>query len=94
METVKILMPARMIPVNETVTMRTGEKEYTILDEVRIYGMEGDNNHITADDSTRFLMAGNKINVVSGDKELMWAVRLDELMKFIGNYMASKRSHK
>jgi hypothetical protein len=75
----KVLMEVRDIPVGATVTKKTGEKIYTLRDDVKIYGSTQEQTEalreLKADEGTRFLISQNgDISIISGDTELLWHV--------------------
>ena len=80
---IKILLPARLIPIGSNVTKRTGEKVYTIKNEIRFFGGEDKFPTIRSDKDTRFLVADNSIVVVSGETELLWEVDSDTLKCYL-----------
>lgn len=76
----KILMPARDIPLEATVTKRGGEKEYVLRDRLRIFGEDGKPKELRAEEGTRLLVASNgDANVVAGNTELIWQADEDEV---------------
>lgn len=75
----KVILEVREIPVGSTVTKKTGEKVYTLRDDVKIYGSTQEQTEtlreLKADSGTRFLIAQNgDISIVSGDVEMLWHV--------------------
>lgn len=82
-------MEAKDIPVGSTVTKKTGEKPYTIRDDIKIYGSTTPDQRETlrelkADSGTRFMVAGDgNINIISGDQELLWHVSEGDLYRWI-----------
>ena len=81
---IAVLLPAMDIPLDSTVTKRTGEKEYTLRDRLRIYGEENSPKEIKAADGSRFLVSENgDANVVSGTTKLLWHVEEEELIYYL-----------
>ena len=89
-DAVKILLSASKIPTGATVTKRTGQKQYMIVDTLKVYGLDGGNREIKGDDNTRFLVAGTNMNAISGDTELMWHTTVGDFFF----HCQSQRSHK
>lgn len=78
----KVLIPAKDIPLGSIVTKKTGDKPYTIREGVKIYGTveQQTTREIKCDDGTRFLVsAAGDINIVNSDTELLWHVCDDDL---------------
>lgn len=69
-----VLMKARDIPVGSFVTKRTGEKEYTVEDRIRVFPTgDGPSQEIKAEGGARFLANGRgDFNVVDPKTELLW----------------------
>ena len=82
---VKVQMLAKDIPLNSTVTKRTGVKEYKLLDKMRIFGRKGheENHIINAQGGVRFLCCDGDANVISGETELMWLAHPDSLISIL-----------
>lgn len=83
----KVLLSAREIPFEATVTKRTGEKKYTLKETVRVYGDTKERHQeIKTDSDTRFLMAQDMspaIAAISADTELIWEVSPNQLYDWI-----------
>ena len=85
---IKVLLPASMIPVGSTVTKRTGEKEYQIVDKLRIFGPENERKELNAADGCRFLTTfGGDTNMVSRDTILGWNVDAWKLRNYLDDYL-------
>jgi len=87
--TMKVLIAASEIPVGGKVTKKTGEKVYTIRDDIKIYGKTGPEQtetlrELRADRETRFMVSEDcSINIISGDTELLWHVDAEELYRYL-----------
>ena len=80
----KILMPAGSIPVDSTVTKRTGDKKYMLRDRIRIFGEDGGPREIKASDGARFLVAQNgDANAVNSTTELLWYAEESDLIQYL-----------
>ena len=82
----KVLMPAKDIPLGAIVTKKTGDKPYTIRENVKIYGTVEQQTirEIKCDDGTRFLVsATGDINIVNSDTELLWHVSDRDLYNYL-----------
>lgn len=84
----KVLIAVRDIPVGSSVTKKTGDKPYTLRDDVKIYGSTQEQREtlreLKADEGTRFLIAQNgDISIVSGDTELLWHVAERDLYQYL-----------
>lgn len=67
-----LLMKAVDIPIGSTVTMRTGEKPYTITDKLRVFDAKAKAWTIPVRDGARFLVHDADVNVVSSETVLLW----------------------
>jgi len=87
----KLLIEAKQIPNGATVSKKTGDCVYTLRDEIKIWGTCTPENmdtlkELRSDKETRFMISENgNINVVSGDKELLWHASNEELYRFFYN---------
>ena len=84
--TLKIILPVRSIPVESTVVKKTGEKLYTVLDQLVIYPVGGGRQVIKAEEGTRFIVPksnGHSINCVSGDTEMIWLANAREVRELL-----------
>lgn len=81
----RILLPAGEIPSGSVVTKRTGEKEYTLVQEVTIYGPEKNQERIIkSDENSRFLDSGNgQFNAVGSQTLLLWRAERWELQEYL-----------
>lgn len=91
----KLILEAKSIPVGSTVTKKTGEKEYTIRDDIKIYGSTSPEQKETlrelkADAGTRFMVSNDgNINIIQGDLELIWHVEPNVLYDWLSDLKAS-----
>lgn len=81
-------MPVQDIPLGSTVTKKTGEKEYTLRDDIKIWGSTQEQTEnlreLKADDGTRFLISKNgDISIISGETEMLWHVDNQTLYNFL-----------
>jgi hypothetical protein len=93
----KVLIQARSIPVGSTVTKKTGDKPYTLRDDVKIYGSTQEQTEalreLKADEGTRFLISQTgDISIISGDVELLWHVTEEVLYQYL--YMRTQLDNK
>ena len=72
------------IPLESTVTKRTGEKEYTLRDRIRIFDGAGVPKVILATDGARFIIAPNgDVTADAGTTPLLWHVERYRLLQFL-----------
>ena len=83
--TIKVLLPARLIPVESKVTKRNGEKIYIVKDKIPFYNGGTQYPEIRADDGVKFLVSENSINVVDAESELLWHTDENTLSRFLQN---------
>lgn len=94
----KVLIEAKEIPVGGIVTKKTGEKQYIIRDDIKIYGSTGPEQtetlrELRADRDTRFMVSEDcTINIISGNTELLWHVDAEELYRYL--YHKTQLDHK
>jgi len=84
----KVLLSIKDIPVDSTVCKKTGEKEYLLKNSIVFYDENGKKNEIVSADGTKFLISktdGSKINIVSGETEMLWFVSEDDLLEYLNN---------
>ena len=67
-----ILMRARDVPGGAVVTKPTGQKTYTLVDQIRIFNENGAPRIIKAEPGTFFMVNGADINAIGEDKAVMW----------------------
>lgn len=86
----KLILRAGDIPLNSIVSKKTGTYTYTIIDKVKIYGVNNNDGskisckEITADENCRFLTNENgSVNAVGVDTELCWHVDNYQLLEFL-----------
>lgn len=86
--TVRVLLPAGRIPLDSTVTKRTGTKEYILKNKLRVFPMpeskktrlareeRGEERErgqeITALDGTLLLVCDGDANAITNSTELVW----------------------
>lgn len=79
-----VLMRAAEIPSGSTVTKRTGEEEYTIVDSIRVFNEKGKPTTIPAEGGARFLAGrAGDFNIVSPETLLLWRTDREELLDFL-----------
>lgn len=82
----KILLPAELIPLGSTVTKAYGASSYILKNEIRLYKEEGGTQVIQAEDDCRFLAGANgNVNVVPGDRQVMWQTTVEALEDWLDN---------
>jgi hypothetical protein len=88
----KVLLPASEIPVNSTVTKRTGEHEYTLLDQIKVYAVDKQQQVINSV-GVRYLVGdrGN-INAIADTTVLCWHVEEEDLCQFLNDREATRFS--
>lgn len=79
---IEILLRVSKIPDGSIVTKVTGEKQYTLKREIRIYG-DGEFRSIKADLDTAFLVAADTINAVPGDMNLKVVMTKEEAIELL-----------
>lgn len=84
----KVILPARHIPNNATVTKVTGEKRYTIRAAVHYYSAMGRKDTIVPSNGHLFIVASNgDINEVTLDQRLCWCANVLELHEHLTEIM-------
>jgi hypothetical protein len=80
-----VLMYAKDVPLGSTVTKRTGAKEYTISDQVRIFHADQKTKPtvIPAVDGARFIASGTDFNAVAPETVLVWIVEPEALAEYL-----------
>ncbi len=78
---IRVLLPAYLIPLGAKVTKRTGEKEYTLKNEIKIYGEGG--QEIKAPKETLFLVCEGSTNIIERDTVLLWGATDYDLSEFL-----------
>lgn len=79
----KLLIEAREIPDNATVSKRTGDKKYTLSRTLKIYNEGAEPTVINADANTVFIQAGIGINAINAETLLHWYVREEDLAAWL-----------
>jgi hypothetical protein len=82
----KVLMPAGEIPLRSTVTKATGEKEYTLVDQLVVYAAEGGNRQtiIKPEPGVRYMIdSEGSIVAVPSTKEIMWRCTTSQLTTYL-----------
>lgn len=81
----KLLIEAREIPDNATVSKRTGDKKYTLSRTLKIYNEGAEPTVINADANTVFIQAGISvsINAINAETLLHWHVREEDLAAWL-----------
>ena len=82
-EIFKVLLPASEIPVNSVVSKKTGEYKYTLLDQIKVYGLDRQQQVIN-NEGVRYLVGdrGN-INAVADTTVLCWHVLQEDLLTYL-----------
>lgn len=76
----KVILEASQIPIGSLVSKVKGEKQYVLLDTIRIFGPNDEPRVIKAEGGARFLSYKNgDFNVVNSDTELVWVVDANTL---------------
>ena len=82
---IKLILPASEIPVNSTVTKKTGTSEFIIVDSVTFFKEGGDKQVIKSEDGTRFLIPGrpsDTISSINGKSEVVWLADFDTVSSY------------
>ncbi len=83
----RIMLPARDIPADATVTKPGGHTVYRLVNHVRIYLPSKEVRDVRADPGTRFLLsesAPGHITAIAEDKELCWVTDRPSLERYWG----------
>lgn len=80
---IKIILPAKDIPLNRTVCKLKGTKEYRLTDKIVIYGENKTRQEIKATEGCRFIVSDGTINAIRDDEEVIWITDHEELMAFL-----------
>ena len=88
LDMIKLLLPAKRIPIGSTVTKKTGQVELTLCDSVTIYCSDGSQPRqtIKANAGAVFLRdeRGN-YNAISDETELVWTMDMEDLRDWADN---------
>jgi hypothetical protein len=84
---VTVILPLYRIPEGERVTKRTGTKEYIVRDQLRIYGLDEEEDpdgvrYLNAGAGGRFLVdpENGNANVWESKRPVVWKTTVDELV--------------
>lgn len=85
MITIDVLLPAGDIPDGSTVTKRTGAKEYTLKQKIKIYADKdsGTSPQVLEADGVKYLTGDGAINAISDNVVLVWKTTTGELHSFL-----------
>ena len=78
---IRVLLPAYLIPLGSIVTKKTGEKEYSLKNNIKIYGEGG--QEIKAPKETLFLVCDGSINIINRETLLLWSADDYDLKEFL-----------
>lgn len=83
----KLLIELGRVPEGSSITKKTGTKQYTVKDEIRIYVNEKEYQIIKANQGCRLLIdhQGLSHSAMSSDVEVVWEVDRDDLVYMINN---------
>lgn len=89
MEHFKVLLPASEIPDGSKITKATGQKEYTLKRELRIFeNLRGTECEvIKAKTGVVFLVKDGDINAYPDHTKLLWVVEPKEFYQWLGSYL-------
>lgn len=81
----KVIVSAATIPEGARVVKVSGSKEYTIKNELKIYGEGVAPRSLKATEDTRFLIdcANGDANVVLGGTELIWFATDADILSYL-----------
>jgi hypothetical protein len=81
---IKLILPANQIPVESTVTKKTGDKKYTLRKELRVFSIDKTEQKIKAENGTVFIVSEKgDANAVSGTEELVWHATNNAALEFL-----------
>jgi hypothetical protein len=81
---IKVLFLVEHIPLNSTVTKKTGNKRYTLRDKLRVFNEDYIQQELKAIDGTRFLVGDTgDANVVGSNTELVWIVDEEQFLQYL-----------
>lgn len=78
--TLKVILPAALIPLGSTVSKRTGRAQYTLGDRLRLFSPNEAKKEIIAQEGTRFLIGTGDANAISDTTELVWEINEEDLL--------------
>lgn len=81
-----LLIEVGKVPLGESITKRTGSKQYFVQSAITIYG--GDKQEIEASDDCRFLLdpeAPWRVNTIAAETKVLWTVTAEDLVYMINN---------
>jgi hypothetical protein len=90
-DVIKIILPAKCIPISSIVSKKNGTKLYIIRHLIRIFNDKGLENEIKCDEETRFLISINpvmndgSVNVINGNTELVWYAEARDVISYLEN---------
>lgn len=80
----KVILPARDIPLLSTITKCGGSKKYIIKDRITIYDQNRGKQEILATKDSFLLISDNgDANSIGGSTELIWIVSENELFDYL-----------
>jgi hypothetical protein len=81
--TLKVILPAALIPLGSTVSKRTGRAQYTLGDRLRLFSPNEAKKEIVAQEGTRFLIGTGDANAIPDSTELVWEINEEDLLYFL-----------
>ena len=88
MDTFRLLMAARDIPLESTVTKRNGDNRYTIRDRINVFSENGEVRFIMADNTSRLLVSETgDATAIGQDTELLWFADAADVDELLGGYL-------
>lgn len=91
-ERITMILPAWQIPEGSTVTKRTGEVEYLLRPEIKVYSKKGVTQVIKAGGGVLFLVGSDgNANAISADTKLAWSPYIDEAIYFLEEEMQDQK---
>lgn len=79
-----LILRAGMIPDSSTVTKKTGQKEYTLRQGLKVYRENSVGGPIPLEMQGVFLLSGDSVHQIEPDTELLWRVSVVELHDILG----------
>lgn len=76
-DTLRLLVPARMVPDRSMVTKRSGEKVYTLRRQIRVFPEDQKEGKVTPIDGF-FLCFEGDINQIGPETMLLWQMEAEQ----------------
>lgn len=83
---IQVILPANRIPTGSKVSKPNGGFEYTLLDMLKIYAEKESGIApviVKSENDCRFIVRGDHMNAVAGDRELIWHTDTRTLIDYL-----------